>query len=250
MIGYEYTEVNRLDMPHRYMYTKFEGHEFLKSYFDNRSANIKRFQRFSDNVQSANADSQLIIDIISHLELFIQGATDKSDGNWQLFPVSQKNPKCKTYLEVLQKMKGSLRAFDKDKITNTEELLYGILVCQLTGSQEINTKDWLDCLVQRFEVSKKIYECYLPGFRRGSGSAKIVRLYWLFSLSLCIHYMATKNSKYLSTQLKVSDLLCSLSDEQLHNEVSSKEISLVLSIEILFVRLIAKDISGDIHDSK
>ena len=126
----------------------------------------------------------------------------------------------------------------------------GILVCQLTGSQEINTKEWLDRLVQRFEVSKKIYESYLPGFRRGSGSAKIVRLYWLFSLSLCIHYMASKNSKYLSTLLKVSDLLCSLSDEQLHYEVTSKELSLILSIEIMFVGFLAKDKMGNLHDSR
>ena len=63
---------------------------------------------------------------------------------------------------------------------------------------------------------KKIYKNYhLNDFRSGRGDNEIVRLYWLFSLLLTLVYFETKNIKYLSTLLKVNDLLCSLNENDL-----------------------------------
>jgi hypothetical protein len=254
MIDYEYTMVNRLDEPHQYMYTKFEGHDFLNSYFDNRKNKIERFQEIANNAQCSNIDSELILKIITHLEKFIHDVSLKSDNNSQLLTTSLKDNRIgdeiKADSNALQKIKDIFTTFHLDKIVNTEELLNGLLVCQLAGVQEVKTKEWLDRLVQRFEVSKKLYESYLPGFRKGNGSSKTVYLYWLFSLSLCLFYISTGSIKYLSTQLKISDLLCSLSENHFHEQVSSKGMSLLLLTEIKCVKLLTQNISGDLLDPK
>jgi hypothetical protein len=254
MIDYEYTKANRLDEPHHYMYTKFKGYEFLKSYFGNRKIKIERFQEIANNAQYSNIDSELISKIITHLEKFIHDASVKTDDNSRLLPASLKDNRIgdelKADLKTLQKIKNIFTTFHLDKIVNTEELLNGLLVCQLTGVQEVKTKEWLDRLVQRFEVSKKLYESYLPGFRKGNGSSKTVYLYWLFSLSLCLFYISTGSIKYLSTQLKISDLLCSLSENHFHEQVSSKGMSLLLLTEIKCVKLLTRNINGDLLDPK
>ena len=62
----------------------------------------------------------------------------------------------------------------------------------------INNKIWLDRLVQRFEVTKKLYEEYFIGFRKGRGHNNLIKLYWLFALVLSIYYSETNQIKYLN----------------------------------------------------
>ena len=45
MDNYEYTEANRLEKPHKYMYTPYLGAKFVSSYFSNRLKHLKRFQK-------------------------------------------------------------------------------------------------------------------------------------------------------------------------------------------------------------
>ena len=118
-----------------------------------------------------------------------------------------------------------------------------MLINQLVDSKEILTKEWLDYLVQRFEVTKKIYKIYLPGFRKGNGETDIIRLYWLFSLSLTLYYAKTKNIKYLSTLLKINDLLCSLGSYFIR-KVPIQGLELVLLIEVDSIKSLARSIKG------
>jgi len=89
--------------------------------------------------------------------------------------------------------------------------------------------------VQKFEVTKKIYESYPIGFRKGEGRNDIIQLYWMFSVSLALFYRRSKNIKYLSTLIKVSDLLCSLDDNLLHREIPLQGLSTTLLVELLSV---------------
>jgi hypothetical protein len=102
--------------------------------------------------------------------------------------------------------------------TSTLNLLHALIAVQLTNTQNANTKIWIDRLVQRFEVTKKIYESYAPGFRKGEGVNTSVRLYWLFALALCLFYVRYRQIKYLSTLLKICDLLCSLPENVAQKE--------------------------------
>jgi len=253
MIDYEYTQVNRLDEPHSYMYTKFEGHDFLNSYFDNRKINIERFQTIASNDGNTEVDSELIFKLMRHFETFFNEASVKAEDDWLLlfnWKNNRINAEFKTDSKILENMISVFTALNIEDVVKTEDLLNGLLANQLTGVQEVNTKEWLDRLVQRFEVSKKLYELYPPGFRKGSGSTKIVRLYWLFGLSLCLYYVATGSVKYLSTQLKISDLLCSLPEKQLIGQVSTQGLSMLLLAEIQSIKLLTLNIKGDLLDFK
>ena len=105
-------------------------------------------------------------------------------------------------------------------------------------------KFWLDLIVQRFEVTKKIYESYPHNFRNGEGRSNIIQLYWMFALSLILFYCKTKNIKYLSTLLKVSDLLCSLDEKLLSDEIPAQGLSVILLVELLSVKILTRNING------
>lgn len=192
-VTYEYTKLNRLRNPHNYMYTPYLGNDFLQAYEDNRSKNIRRFVSPKCNSNVKKID-----------EYFYTKTTLVLEGNE--IPLSDKNS---TYLE-------DFSTLSKKKEISTSKLLESLLHMQLSNEIGKDIKSWLDFLVQRYEVTKKIYKNYhLNDFRSGRGDNEIVRLYWLFSLLLTLVYFETKNIKYLSTLLKVNDLLCSLNENDL-----------------------------------
>ncbi len=220
MEGYKYTEVNRLEKPHNYMYTPYLGVKFVQSYFDNRSKNIEKFKVRKGKQSIGTMDAY-----------FCTASTLKLENNQNLLSVNfEDNIKSITSFNL------------KNKIV-TEKLLTSLLINQLNNENEKLIKEWLDLLVQRFEVTKKIYEVYLVGFRKGKGSTYMVRLYWIFALSLALHYSETQNIKYLNTLLKVNDLLCSL-DDDLIKKIPIQGLELVLSVEIESVQLLAEHIEG------
>jgi len=135
-----------------------------------------------------------------------------------------------------------LSSFNISSEVNSENLLVSLLSSQLNQGNESLIKFWLDLLVQRFEVTKKLYESYPVNFRKGEGRNDIVRIYWLFALSLSLFYCVTKSIKYLSTLLKVTDLLCSLEENPLNKNIPPQGLSLILLVELLGVKLLSKTI--------
>lgn len=220
MENYEYTEVNRLEKPHNYMYTAYFGVEFVQSYFDERSKFIKKFKVRKNEQKIETIDAY-----------FCTASALKLEKNQKLLPIN------------FQENVENIVSFNlKDKIV-TEKLLTSLLISQLNNASEKLIKEWLDLLVQRFEVTKKIYENYLVGFRKGIGSSDMLRLYWLFALLLTLYYSETKNIKYLNTLLKVNDLLCSLGDD-LIRKIPTQGLELILSVEMGCVQLLAENIKG------
>ena len=218
MISYEYTKFDRLEKPHNYMYTPYFGCEFIQSYFNDRARSIERFKSLKDEQD------------IGEMDTYFCTALKLKQGNKIL----------NAYFE--EKIE-SITFFNIENEIITEKLLVSLLINQLVDSKEILTKEWLDYLVQRFEVTKKIYKIYLPGFRKGNGETDIIRLYWLFSLSLTLYYAKTKNIKYLSTLLKINDLLCSLGSYFIR-KVPIQGLELVLLIEVDSIKSLARSIKG------
>jgi len=64
----------------------------------------------------------------------------------------------------------------------------------------------------------------------------------LFSLLLILFYAKTKNTKYLSTLLKVTDLLLSLNNKLLVKDMPMQGLLLVLSYEILSINSLLSNI--------
>jgi hypothetical protein len=223
------------------MYTPFQGAALLQSYWSSRVAVALRCAAAEH--ERLEPDAMLVTHAVPALEKLIAAST--LDGS----------KKFRTLLEG-----GSAKIFGQgkpedgtsnglaqglEKLTTQEpvftlNLLHTLIAAQLTDVQDANTKVWLDRLVQRFEVTKKIYESYLAGFRKGEGANTSVRLYWLFALSLCLFYARSNEIKYLSTLLKICDLLCSLPEKELQGHIPEHGLPAVLATELVSVQLLAE----------
>jgi len=219
MIKYEYTEANRLQNPHKYMYTAFQGGDFIRSYLDDRKAHIKKLETHKREQELDVVDRYLCE---SSRFLLEENGYSQFD-----FPIKM------------------ISFFAQQNQVVTEELLMSLVAGQFSGDQDKMVKYWIDFLVQRFEVTKKLYERYCSiNLRKGEGKASNIRLYWLFSLLLTLYYAETKNIKYLSTVLKVNDLICSLDDHFL-DKIPKQGLQLILCKEIECIGLLSKN-NGDI----
>jgi hypothetical protein len=113
-----------------------------------------------------------------------------------------------------------------------------LVASMLRGTDDEDAGAWLDRLVQRFEVTKRLYETYASGFRKGSGDYKSLSRYWLLALALCLSLSQTESLRLLNTLLKVCDLLCSVELEGLNSELSGAGMRVVLATEGAMVRAI------------
>ena len=76
-------------------------------------------------------------------------------------------------------------------------------------------KTIFDRIIQKFEVTKKIYPDYLIQNMKGIGDFKILKFYILFGICLILLFKQTKKLTYLNSLLKVSDIICSQDDQGL-----------------------------------
>jgi hypothetical protein len=214
---YEYTEVDRLLNPHSYMYTPYLGNDFLQAYADNRAKSIKRFVAVKNK-----CNFEVLDEYLCDLAILFTSNTELKASNYKY--------------ELIK----SISSFDRMTEIPTAKLLESLINEQASRGTGADLKSWLDFLVQRFEVTKKLYESYhSKKLRSGKGDNKIIRLYWLLSLLLTLVYFETKNIKYLSTLLKVNDLLCSLSNSNL-SRIPVRGIEFVLSYEVRYIEILTK----------
>lgn len=238
---YPYTSQNRLVEPHTYMYTAFRGVSFLRDYLSDRDFAIRRYA--SRHRAEDEADRALALRAFHVLEQRLdvlgpgsgrelRGILEKAIGRDALHAGAAVGS------AWLGAALDSTTTADR---VATQELLLGLIGAQLTDTQSESAGAWLDRLVQRFEVTKKIYDAYQPGFRRGEGSHYSPRLYSLFALALCLFYAQTQDLRYLNSLLKTCDLLCSLDEVALHGELPGPAVILVLATESVYVRALAKN---------
>lgn len=237
MNSYEYTEVNRLEEPHKYMYTPYLGVKFVSSYFSDRLKHLKRFQENYKAMDNQSVDSHLYMGAKNIFNNLLQKEAfelvNKGVPRGVSLPNLNKNIKIENLL-----------SFNIKDDIDTELLLSSLIYTQINHKKNELVKGWLDRLVQRFEVTKKLYIRYPEGFRKGEGAADNIRLYWLFSLSLSLYYANTQSIKYLNTLLKVSDLLCSLEDDVLVDAIPLQGLSMIIQVEAFYVRSISDRIKG------
>jgi hypothetical protein len=237
MIDYEYTAVNRLNTPHKYMYSLYQGDEFLDSYFKNRLENLKRLKR----IKKENYKNKVHLFLYSEASISLKKFLDR-ELSASLKETINSNEVIKLDEAYSDQKVKVLPSFNISNKVNSEDLLISLINNQINKKDKELIKFWLDLLIQRFEVTKKIYKNYQVGFRKGEGGNDNVQLYWMFALSLVLYFHATKKIKYLNTLLKVSDLLCSLDDKSLSQSIPSQGLSLVLLFELLSIKFLSKTI--------
>jgi hypothetical protein len=236
MIDYKYTKINLLNAPQNYMYTLYQGSEFLDAYFQNRLESLKRLKTIKGR------KNKLQLFLYSKATILIKDFLDKEISNDSLIPIIDWKCDIKFDYSYINDRLSTLSSFNMNNEIYTQSLLESLINNQLNKSDENLIKFWLDLLVQRFEVTKKIYKSYSVNFRKGNDRSDMVQLYWMFALSLILYFCATKKIKYMSTLLKVSDLLCSLDLELLNKSLPSQGLSLILLVELLSVKLLSKTI--------
>lgn len=237
---YPYSQINRLEQPHSYMYTSFEGEALLQSYQASRMAVLHRC--LVPGYKSEELDYMLLTQSLPKFTDFLDANSMESGNCFRvMFAEGVEGGSCN--LEKDKQLSALAKGLEKLKVDeelSALDLLHALIAFQLTDDQEANMTAWLDRLIQRFEVSKKLYESYRPGFRKGEGTNLSVRLYWLFSLALCLQYAKSRQIQVLSTLLKVCDLICSLPENMLKGQIPAYGLSVVLAVEVFSVQLLAE----------
>lgn len=111
----------------------------------------------------------------------------------------------KLKIEITSKIKILYSKNNKDNsFFYTSDFLLNILN---DNNQNLNEKFYK--IIQKFEITKKIYDKYQIDSFKGIGYNKNLDIYILFGICLIDFYHKTKNLVYLNSILKLSDILCS-----------------------------------------
>ncbi|MBL7074358.1 hypothetical protein ISS37_03855 [candidate division KSB1 bacterium] len=216
-MNYSYSNENRIVSPCTYMYTPYEGISLLESYSSNRGIFLNKGREIIRNTVEIDAMIKEILNcgINEYLQIAKKEGDEKvSDGlsgiikdhAWLAdnFLLQKGN-------SGLSRKKEILESFSPDRKVETMSLLISLFSNILSNLKHSPlVKMWMDRLVQRFEVTKKLYERYKPGFRKGEGKSERLILYALFAMILSIYYYKNKNLKYLNALLKINDTLISV----------------------------------------
>ncbi|MBK7901047.1 MAG: hypothetical protein IPJ99_17330 [Betaproteobacteria bacterium] len=201
-MSYPYSAENRLDVPHAYMYAPFGGRTFLHAYVADREKRLAARLPFGHLRPSDSFAPRLIEAARRRASL------------------------------------ASPHAFSPGGRTELQPLLAALLASLARGDLA-TAQPWLNRILQRFEVSKKLYTAYAPSFRKGEGEMRDPACYAELALCLALAYSMSGHLQYLSTLLKLVDLLLSLDSQVLRRGCSSELLDLLVSAELDAVRALA-----------
>lgn len=212
-MNYDYTAEDRLEHPHKYMYAPFGGGAFLAAYLADRRARCDGLPASPADGKDAGRVNRALRDpALSHLGIPISPIALGLEEPWADRP--------------------PLASLATETTIVTSELLEALLDALLGRRDAAARAFWLQRLTQRFEVSKKLYRRYPPGFRKGDGPNDDIRLYALFSLTLALAWQVQPHLQHLSTLLKLNDLLLSLPPERLTSAFPADGVRLSVAAEL------------------
>ena len=223
-MSYIYTQRNILEEPQNYMYSSYEGASFIDYYSYSRKEVLDALSLAKDTT-GIDSDSFILIGITIQNRLIEQFTESVTKFN----------------LETLVKPRHKKLSWNSkyialsDEDIDTKEFLKSFISSQILDIKKVQSYKSFDRLVQKFEVTKKIYKFYPAGFGKGEEGSKEILSYCLFSLSLLLAYLDTKKLKYLSTFLKTNDLLISLERPEILKLLPIKTICLLVISELIFV---------------
>lgn len=202
MMRYPYSVENRLVSPANYQYAPFGGQAYLAEYLSDRENALEAL-----GVRSAAATSSVLLNLLGE---YVSNAEDVP-----------------------------IEALSIDQAIKTQTLLNSLTFWLRDDNASLAGEVWLRRLIQRFEVSKRLYSVYLPGFRKGEGDFSQIELYLAFAAVLCLRHLETGSLQCLSTLLKSTDLLCSLPPSEFVPKAANL-IAVIVELEARAVRKLAK----------
>lgn len=189
------------------MYTPFEGTEFFTSYRKERrrcrqilAASLTSFNLMSFSAQTICRRGIQDLGDFALTELPIREGSRAEGIRSAVLPKSIPQPQQDRPLP------------DPGSKVHVEELLASLLD-RVRASSTLMTDEaraWLDRLASRYEVTKRIYAEYEPGFRKGAGCFDHVDAYAVTAFLFGAFCMSDMNLKYVNVLLKLNDLTCSV----------------------------------------
>jgi len=186
---YSYTKNNLLNNPIKYQYTEYEGKDFLKAYLKNRN---RFLQKISPNMLSKKPFSCSIENHTGESNLFFANY-NRINKDWIYY--FEKNLK------------------NTNEISKTRSKLIGIL--NQLNNRQLNTESeqFILRLVQKFEVSKKLFDCYnWDTLKKRTEDSTDLFNYPLFGVILSFYILEVSDDKkniYRNTHLKINDIIVS-----------------------------------------
>jgi hypothetical protein len=229
------------------MYTPFEGESFFRGYFYARRICRNELEKIVFRNRVKEGFDTRILDLgMNELAVYLGKLTPSARVKVEsLLPTA-----------VMQDLKGRLKPSDQltkatggaglpglEDIREAENIKTLSLIKNLLavfgsgGDQRMrDMKNWIDKLVQKFEVTKRIYTVYPSILKKGCGAYDDLTVYALLALLLALYYGRTGNLKYLNTVIKLNDLLCSVKETEKENLVAYTACFLSLLFEETYVR--------------
>ncbi|HLG29315.1 MAG TPA: adenylyl-sulfate kinase [Candidatus Brocadiales bacterium] len=186
---YPYVRRNLLSQHYDYMYTPYGGESFLRDYLAQRRAALRNMGSHLPKQDSAERDKAFIQDI---KELFAEFSDARTP-------------------EVLPNLPGKTGFVTRAVLSDLLQLYLESLDSAVDFLANRSVVLWINALVKRFEVSKKLYERYTKELKADipKKHADLMNYALLGTVLLCV-YKHTLNPKYLNSVHKLVDLLCSV----------------------------------------
>jgi len=213
---YPYSTENRIVSPHKYMYTPYDGQPFIDAYFAARAEALSEMgtavldlcevgdlARLTCRIGLETADV-LARETFGQLQTFPQGISREA-----LRELCGLDAGPHDFMVSLSLHEPEYFRFDER--IDTRKLVESLLAW-LVRSEAINEQAFGKCalrLMQRFEVTKKLYAAYLAGFRKGRGGCDGFALYALCALLMAACYVRFRKLNYLNVLLKMNDTVVS-----------------------------------------
>jgi hypothetical protein len=220
------------------MYTPFEGAALLDAFL---SARLGILRQLTLRSPLGAGDGGLVSSALALIDRRLARHSPGVHDEWRLLVDVDHSEQNAIQVPPSPVAAGDLARFSPDREVSTSALLRAVVCSFSEEVMQDEARVWLDRLVQRFEVTKRLYEKYPTGFRKGAGDFDCLWRYWMLGLALCICLAEERSLRLLNTLLKVCDLLCSVDINDLRKAVPDAGMRMVLAMEAVSIHALMID---------
>ena len=214
---YQYTASNLIENPTHYMYSSFEGLSFIEEFKKSR-------KYFLEHSIIPNLDVRYDLNpFMNKIHSSLSAYLTSPPKDFELLDLSQEVP------EV-----------DMEDTIITENLINYLISSSLSPIKN-NNHHLENRFIQKFEVTKKIYDSYEKNMGKGMGDYTNQYLYIVFSIFLSSKYLINENLKLLNTILKVNDIIASVGNTKQFATYPYQLVNLSFNLEIKFLEKLIYD---------
>ena len=227
---YSFNNKDLLVLKENYMYFPFYGKDFFLAYAKNRINFTKKIQVNNSTTNDLYFSKVIELILLKKINYKFSNKLSNIISDYKININANMKPK-----NILAYKSLNLK---KNTIINTNDLLDFLIINSINKTNNVLVINYLEKLINKFEVSKRLYCTYSKSLKKIGYKFKSIDLYKKLSILLIIGYMQNSNNRYLSTLLKVNDLISSteLSLEKKHHN----ELIIIFSLEEIFIKNLFK----------